>query len=81
VTGLTSEAQLMRQLGSQGYHDVKLSPNDPNVFDPHPELMHGVTSPDDPEAQITAVHIGWNGTAVKNGEIANVYVDRVLPPR
>lgn len=81
VTGLTSEAQLMQQLGSQGYSDIKLSPEYPNSFDPHPELLHGVTSPADPAAQITPVHIGWNGTAVKNGQTANIYVDRVLLPR
>jgi len=70
VTGVTSQAQLTRQLNAQGYCDVKLSSVRPNPADPEPQLYRGRDNP-----QITPVHQGWNGTAVKNGRTLEVRVD------
>jgi hypothetical protein len=47
-----------------------LSTSLPNPYDPHPELDQ---SGGDPRS--TPVHAGWNGTAGRNGETVNVYVE------
>ena len=80
MAGAASYAQLIRLLQSQGYADIKVTPLSPNSFDPRPELMHPdltFTSAADDAARDTAIHAGWNGTAVKNGRMVEVYVDRV----
>jgi hypothetical protein len=69
-TAIATQAQLIERLQAQGYSDVKLSTSLPNTFDPHPEL-----EPDGADPRTTAVHEGWNGTAVKGGDIVNVYID------
>jgi hypothetical protein len=77
MAGVASYTQLIEQLQSQGYTDIKVTPLSANSFDPRPELMHPdlvFTSVDDEEAQDTPVHFGWNGTAAKNGQIVEVYV-------
>jgi hypothetical protein len=74
-----SEAQLIRELQAQGYDDVRVTELLPNRFDEHPELMQGFRSADDPAAQATPVHPGWNGTAAKGREIYNVYVTPAAP--
>jgi hypothetical protein len=79
MSGVASYAQLIRQLQSEGYTDIKVTPLSPNMFDPRPELMHPdltFTSAEDAAAQNTAIHSGWNGTAVKDGTTFEVYVER-----
>lgn len=79
MPGTASYAQLIQQLQAQGYADIKLTPLSPNLFDPRPELMHPdltFTSAKDDAARDTPIHAGWNGTAVKNGTMFEVYVDR-----
>jgi hypothetical protein len=78
MSGATSDAQLIQQLQRQGYSDIKVTPLSPNIFDPRPELLHTdltYSSPDDPKAQDTPIHFGWNGTADRNGRTFEVYVD------
>jgi hypothetical protein len=74
-TGPLSQAQLITGLQNHGYTDVKLSSNLPDPYNPRPQEMRGAAiSPDDPKAKVTPLHIGWNGTAVKEGKTYNVYV-------
>jgi hypothetical protein len=77
--GPLSQAQLITSLKSHGYSDIKLTTQPPNPTDPHPELTMSVSSMDDATAQTTAVHLGWNGTAIKNGERVNVYLRPEAP--
>lgn len=80
LAGTATDATLIRQLQSQGYADIKVTPLSPNLFDPRPELMHPdltFTSAEDRGAQDTAIHFGWNGTAVRNGKTFEVYVVRI----
>lgn len=67
---MATQAQLIDRLHGEGYADVRLSTSLPNPYDPHPELDHNGGDP-----RSTPVHAGWNGTASKNGETVNVYVD------
>ncbi len=67
-----SQAQLADQLRAQGYANVVLSSTYPSPADPHPELNPTLTSRPDQ----VPVHAGWNGVAVKDGQIVQVYVDR-----
>jgi hypothetical protein len=76
VAGVASCAQLIQLLQSQGYIDIKMTDDYPNLLDPRPEIRHGYSTPDDLEAQVTPAHYGWMGTAVKDGQTVNVYVDR-----
>jgi hypothetical protein len=71
-----SDAQLIRQLQSQGYDDIRVTEFYPNDIDRRPELMHGFRSAEDEDAQVTSVHVGWNGTAEKDGRIFDIYVTR-----
>ncbi len=79
ISGSATYAQLIRQLRSQGYGDITLTPLSPNLFDPRPELTHpdlDFVSPADAGAGETQVHPGWNGTAARDGRSVDVYVDR-----
>lgn len=79
MSATATYAQLIRQLQSQDYADIKVTPLSPNRFDPRPELMHPdltFVSADDETAQATPIHFGWNGTAVRDGRRFEVYVDR-----
>ncbi len=79
MSATATYAQLIRQLQSQDYADIKVTPLSPNLFDPRPELMHpdlAFTSADNEAAQDTPIHFGWNGTAVRDGRRFEVYVDR-----
>jgi hypothetical protein len=79
MPGVTSYAQLIQRLQSEGYTDIKVTPLSPNMFDPRPELLHPdltFTSAENAAARNTAIHFGWNGTAVKDGTTVEVYVDR-----
>jgi len=76
IADVESEAQLIRQLQSQGYDDIRVTEFYPNDIDRRPELMHAFRSADDEDAQLTPVHFGWNGTAAKDGRVFDVYVPR-----
>jgi hypothetical protein len=76
VAGVESEAQLVAQLQALGYRDIRVTGFQPNEIDRRPELSHGFTSADDEDAQVTPVHFGWNGTALKDGRWVDIYVDR-----
>lgn len=67
---VATQAQLVESLQRDGYADVRLSTSLPNPYDPHPEL-----APDGADPKTTPIHPGWNGTATRNGETVNVYVD------
>jgi hypothetical protein len=76
--GVISYAQLIERLQRQSYSDIKVTPYRPNVINPRPEQVSSLRVTGD-DAKTTAVHWGWNGTAVKDGQTVDVYVDRVLP--
>jgi hypothetical protein len=77
--GPFTQAQLISGLEAHGYRDVALGNEVASPGKPHPELLAGVHSADDPEAQKTSVHLGWNGTAVKDGELVNIYLRSEAP--
>ena len=71
VANAESQAQLAEQLRARGYTDVVLSSVPATPAIPHPEgnstlIIH-------PEQ--TPVRSGWNGVAVKDGQIVQVYAD------
>ena len=76
VAGVTNCSRLIQELQSLGYTDIKMTEDYPNVLDPRPEIRHGYSTPDDVEAQVAPAHVGWMGTAVKDGHTVDVYVDR-----
>jgi hypothetical protein len=69
IPGLASQAQLAEQLHALGYSDVILSSTYPSPANPHPELNPTLTS----HPEQTPVHAGWNGIAVKDGQLVQVY--------
>jgi hypothetical protein len=69
-----SEAQVRQQLKAQGYHNIRLTPIEPNPLDSEPQLQHDGNSPS--TLRHEATHVGWNGTASKDGRRVNVYVSR-----
>ncbi len=71
VQNVSSQAQLAETLRSQGYSDIRLSEVAATPATPHPERISSLT--DHPEK--VPVHSGWNGVAVKNGQVVQVYVD------
>ena len=72
VTGVESQAQLANQLRSQGFSDIVLSAIYPSPMNPHPETDSASTS----HPEQTPVHSGWNGIAVKEGQVVQVFVDQ-----
>ena len=76
--GLFSQAQLISGLEAHGYRDVALSDRIASPVSPTPDVMP-VRSADDPEAQKTSVHVGSNGTAVKDGELVYIYIRSESP--
>jgi hypothetical protein len=75
LTGPLSQAELIQGLKDHGYNDIKVVTGyAPQISDPHPELSHGFRSPHDPAAQVTPVHLGWNGTAVKDGNTYDIFI-------
>ncbi len=79
VPGPESEAQLIEQLQARGFAGIKVTDVSPTFWDARPDYLHGFTSATDPAAQAAAVHQGWNGTAMKDGRVYNVYVDTAVP--
>ncbi len=71
VQKVTSQSQLAEMLRSQGYSDIHLSAVAATPATPHPELISSLT--DHPEK--VPVRSGWNGVAVKDGQVVQVYVD------
>ena len=65
-----SQAQLADQLRQEGYSQIRMSAYEPASTDPRPDL----TMPNADPAQ-TSVHTGWNGTAVRDGSVMNIYVN------
>ena len=80
LTGPLSQAELIQGLKDHGYSEIKLvTVFTPEISDPHPELSHGFRSPNDPAAQVTPVHLGWNGTAVKEGYTYDIFIRAEAP--
>jgi hypothetical protein len=76
--GPFTQAQLISGLEAHGYREVALSDRIASPVSPSPEMMP-VRSADDPEAQKTAVHLGSNGTAVKDGQLVYIYIRPEAP--
>ncbi len=71
VPKLETQAQLASRLRAQGYTDVVLSSTYPSPANPHPEANPTLTG----HPEQTPVHSGWNGVAVKDGQLVQVYAD------
>ncbi|WP_298214807.1 hypothetical protein [Acidocella sp.] len=72
ANGVMSQADVAKQLKQMGYTNIRLSPYSPTTVVPCPQLSHPTPTSD---LAKTPAHRGWNGTAEKNGDTANVYVD------
>jgi hypothetical protein len=72
VPTVESQAQLADQLRALGYTDVVLSSVYATPANPRPQANPAFTS----NPQGTPVHEGWNGVAVKDGQIVQVYADQ-----
>jgi hypothetical protein len=66
----TSQAKVIEELRAQGYSEIKMSALAANPQNPHPERMTDAI--DHPEK--TPARQGWNGVAVKDGQLVQVYV-------
>jgi hypothetical protein len=74
--GVISMAQLQTTLQDRGYRNILLTPSRPNLQNPRPDIEGNgrkVVASFDPD--LTAVHRGWNGTAVLNNKRVNVVID------
>jgi hypothetical protein len=75
--GVMSEAQVIQRLESRGYSNVKLTPLQPNALDTRPqEQNNSGSSTPSAHPQDYPAHVGWNGTATRNGRQVNIYVDQ-----
>jgi hypothetical protein len=71
VSGVESQARLAEILRGQGYGDIVLADTAPTFAAPHPELnSQRIAHP-----EITPVREGWNGVAVKDGKVIEIYAD------
>jgi hypothetical protein len=77
--GPFTQAQLISGLEAHGYREVALGNEVATPDAPRPDLLVSVRSADDPDAQKTPVHLGWNGTAVKDGATVNIYIRAEAP--
>ena len=77
--GPFTQAQLISGLEAHGYRDVALGDSIASPATPAPELSLPRRSSDDPEAQKTSVHLGSNGTAVKDGQLVYIYIRPEAP--
>lgn len=75
VSGVETQAQLADRLRAQGYSGVVMSSTPASPANPHPEANPTLTS----HPEQTPVHAGWNGIAVKDGELVQVYADLLRP--
>jgi len=71
VVGVESQAHLAQSLSAMGYSDIALTTVAADPTHPHPELNPEFTA----DPQDTPVRSGWNGVAVKDGKIVQVYAD------
>jgi hypothetical protein len=82
--GPFTQAQLISGLEAHGYRDVALGDSVASSVSPGGDVLWPVRSADDPEAQKTSVHLGSNGTAVKDGQLVYIYLrpeaPATLPP-
>jgi hypothetical protein len=69
-----TQAQVIRQLESQGYSNIRLSELSPKLDRPRPDLSARTPAAD---AEFTTTHPGWNGKAVINGWTYDVILDRM----
>jgi hypothetical protein len=67
-----SQSQLAERLRALGYGDIVLSSVYASPANPHPEIYPWATA----HPEQTPVHDGWNGIAVKDGQMVQVYADR-----
>lgn len=67
-----NQEQLNNILKAQGYSDIKLSEVSPSAGKPRPDIS---CRSDPANAAATPTHNGWNGTAMKDGKLHNIYVD------
>jgi hypothetical protein len=75
-TKVISLEQLQTLLEQEGYTDIQLSPVQPNISDPRPDIQ--ANSPNGRkhlDLAATPVHPGWDGTAVRNGKRVNIVID------
>jgi hypothetical protein len=68
-----SEAQLKQRLEAQGYRHIRLTPLVPEAMFPQPQR---VEPQDAVTLQSEAAHVGWNGTATREGRTINIYLSR-----
>ncbi|MCB5943491.1 hypothetical protein [Acidocella sp. KAb 2-4] len=69
VSADESQAQLAQQLNGKGYTNVSLTAHEPSRQNPHPEL----NTPNNQGSVF--VRQGWNGTAQRDGQTVQIYVD------
>jgi hypothetical protein len=69
-----TQGQVIRQLESQGYSNIRLSEISPTPDQPHPELNWRTPVSD---AEFTTTHQGWNGKATIEGRTYDVILDRM----
>jgi hypothetical protein len=66
-----SEAQLKQRLEALGYGDIRLTSLEPEAMFPQPQRI-------EPQDAATlgseAVHVGWNGTAKREGRTTAIYL-------
>jgi hypothetical protein len=67
-----TQEQLKRILTAQGYTDIRLSDVSQSMTHAHPDIS---CRSEPASAATTPTHRGWNGTAMKNGKLRNIYVD------
>ena len=73
VPKVESQAQLADRLRAQGYTNVILSSTPASPANPYPQNNSTLTS----HPEQTPVHAGWNGVAMKEGQIVQVYAERL----
>jgi hypothetical protein len=67
IDQVISLSQLRNILQQRGYTDIQLSPIQPNDMEPRPDITYAGWYGQRPtELERTAVHCGWNGTAMRN---------------
>lgn len=77
ISEATSMTELKTLLQQRGYTDIDLSPVKPNDENPRPDIQGtGGSARNKVDPNTTAVHYGWNGTAVRNGKRVNIVIDK-----
>jgi hypothetical protein len=77
ISETTSMTELKDLLQKRGYTNIDLSPTRPNEENPRPDIQGtGGPASSKPNPDTTAVHYGWNGTAVRGGKRVNIVIDK-----